>query len=113
MLRAELLDFAEAAIFHIFREQLVVRSGDNYSRRALYFNIFPVGNRHLHKSVGGSKKFAVPNFANDIRLPPSKKMINRTATNADITICLFLLIFPAKALSRFSSSFPYPKRQPQ
>ena len=62
MLRAELLDFAEAAIFHIFREQLVVRSGDNYSRRALYLNIFPVGSRHLHKSVGGSKKIRRAEF---------------------------------------------------
>lgn len=62
MLRTELLDFAEAAIFHIFREQLVVRSGDNYSRRALYFNIFPVGSRHLHKSVDGSKKIRRAKF---------------------------------------------------
>ena len=62
MLRAELLDFAEAAIFHIFREQLVVRLGDNYSRRALYLNILPVGSRHLHKSVGGSKKIRRTEF---------------------------------------------------
>ena len=62
MLRAELLDFAEAAIFHIFREQRVVRLGDNYSRRALYFNICPVGSRHLHKSVGGSKKIRRTEF---------------------------------------------------